>query len=95
MTIVFDKADHGPHYYFSFRLANRTAVTSYPFVGFHFGVSHEGPTEIDDEEDGGDIDWESLGRPDPCAACHRRQRENMSTMYLAGSRDGYKSKQVC
>ncbi|CAM9557153.1 unnamed protein product, partial [Ectocarpus sp. 12 AP-2014] len=71
-----------------------TAVTSYPFVGFHFGVSHEGPTEIDDEEEGQDIDCESLGRPDPCAACHRRQRENMSTMYLAGSRGGYKSKQL-
>lgn len=65
----------------------RTAVSKYPFVGFHF-------RDGCDEDELGDIKWDSAGRPDECAACHRRERANVSTMYLAGHRDGYRSKEA-
>ncbi|CAM9510991.1 unnamed protein product [Scytosiphon promiscuus] len=66
-----------------------TAVSNYPFVGFHFGDGYD-----EDELGGaGEVDWDSSSRPDQCAACHRRERANVSTMFLAGHRGGYRSKE--
>lgn len=51
----------------------------YPFVGFIFHYS--------------DDDADYLER-DRCSACHRRERANTSTMYLAGPSGGYNSNEV-
>jgi len=61
-------------------ITTRSAVMKYPFVGFSFVYPYD------------DADYEDLER---CSACHRRERDNTSTMYLAGPVRGYNSNEVC